>query len=61
MFPTTTVSFIQFLKVFLATVFILSQYSAIGERDVTYLEKGEKQPLKIENVLTWDSLGKQHQ
>ena len=61
MFPTTTVSFIQFQKVFLATVFILSQYSAIGGRDVTYLEKGEKQPLKIENVLTWDSLGKQHQ
>ena len=61
MFPTTTVSFIQFQKVFLATVFILSQYSAIGERDVTYLEKGEKQPLKVENLLTWDSLGKQHQ
>ena len=61
MFPTTTVSFVQLQKVFLATVFILSQYTAIGERDVKYLEKGEKQPLKVERVLTWDSLGKRHQ
>ena len=61
MFPTTTVSFVQLQKVFLATVFILSQYTAIGERDVKYLEKGEKQPLKVESVLTWDSLGKRHQ
>ena len=61
MFLSTTVSFVQFEKVLLATVFMLSQYSAIGGRGVTFLEKAEKQPLKVENVLTWDSLGKRHQ
>ena len=45
----------------LATVLLFPQYSAFGERNVKYLEKGEKQPLKVEKILTWDSLGKRHQ
>ncbi len=45
----------------LATVLIFPHYSAFGERNLRYLEKGEKQPLKVKKILNWDSLGKRHQ
>ena len=51
----------KFLAIILAAGLASLPSTAFAERNVKYLEKGEKQPPTVESILTWDSLGKRHQ